>query len=41
MQQENTLTVVCARGKNQTYVVASSADATQGRINDLCNQLCT
>ena len=41
MQQENTLTVVCAGGKNQTYVVASSADATQGRINDLCNQLCT
>jgi len=41
MQQENTLTVVCAGGKNQTYVVASSADATQDRINDLCNQLCT
>jgi len=41
MQQENTLTVVCAGGKNQTYVVASSADASQDRINDLCNQLCT
>jgi hypothetical protein len=41
MQQENTLTVVCAGGRNQTYLVASSADATQDRINDLCNQLCT
>ncbi|CAD6255524.1 unnamed protein product [Miscanthus lutarioriparius] len=41
MQQENTLTVVCAGGRNQTYVVASSADASQDRINDLCNQLCT
>jgi len=39
--QENTLTVVCAGGKNQTYVVASAADASQDRINDLCNQLCT
>jgi len=39
--QENTLTVVCAGGRNQTYVVASAADASQDRINDLCNQLCT
>ena len=33
--QENTLTVVCAGGRNQTYVVASAADASQDRINDL------
>jgi len=39
--QENTLTVVCAGGRNQTYVVASAADASQDRINDLCNQFCT
>ncbi|WVZ48800.1 hypothetical protein U9M48_000207 [Paspalum notatum var. saurae] len=37
--RENTLSLVCeGTGKNHTYVVA---DASQDRINDLCNQLCT
>lgn len=37
-QENNTLSVVCEGGSNRTYVVAA---ASQDRIKDLCNQLCT
>lgn len=37
-QENNTLSVVCEGGSNRTYVVAP---ASQDRIKDLCNQLCT
>ncbi|PAN43826.1 hypothetical protein PAHAL_8G265700 [Panicum hallii] len=38
-QQEDTLSLLCeGSGRNRTYVIAR---ASQDRINDLCNQLCT
>ncbi|GJN25878.1 hypothetical protein PR202_gb13764 [Eleusine coracana subsp. coracana] len=39
MQRENTLDLTCeGTGINRTYLIAN---ATQDRINDLCNQLCS
>jgi len=38
-QREDTLTLLCeGSGRNRTYLIAG---ASQDRINDLCNQLCT
>ncbi|RLM58655.1 RHOMBOID-like protein 2 [Panicum miliaceum] len=38
-QQEGTLSLLCeGSGRNRTYAIAG---ASQDRINDLCNQLCT